>query len=68
VVMPEMDWRGCLRCLLEMDPQTRVLIATGYTANTSARALLREGAVGLVEKPYRLQELSIAVREALDAV
>jgi len=67
LVMPKIDGRECLRRLLKMDPQARVLIATGYTADTSAQTLEREGAVGLVEKPYRLQELSQAVREALDA-
>jgi len=67
MVMPEMDGRECLRRLLEMDPEARVLIATGYTVGSSARALVSEGALGVVEKPYRLHELAIAVREALDA-
>jgi len=67
MVTPKMDGRVCLRRLLKMDPEARVLIATGYTVNISVHALLREGALGVVEKPYGLYELSIAVRKALDA-
>jgi DNA-binding NtrC family response regulator len=67
MVTPGMDGRECLRRLLEMDPGARVLIATGYTVSSSVLALVREGALGVVEKPSDSYAFSIAVREALDA-
>ena len=67
MMMPRMHGRVCLRRLLEIDSQVRVLVATGYAVDDTVRALLQEGALAAVEKPYGLRELSIAVREALDA-
>jgi two-component system cell cycle sensor histidine kinase/response regulator CckA len=66
VVMPEMGGRECLHRLRELDSTVRVLIATGYTINGSARELVSEGALGVVEKPFNVQELTTTVRAALD--
>jgi DNA-binding NtrC family response regulator len=66
VVMPEMGGRECLHRLRELDPQVKVLIATGYTINGSAQILVSEGALGVVEKPFNIEELAIMVRKALD--
>ncbi len=65
-VMPQMGGRECLRRLQELDPQVKVLISTGYTADDSAQKLIAEGALGVVEKPFQLQDFAIAVRAALD--
>jgi len=43
-----------------------VLIASGYTVGSRVDILLRDGALGAVEKPYSLHDLSAAVRRALD--
>jgi PAS domain S-box-containing protein len=66
VVMPQMGGRECLRQLRQLDPEVRVLISTGYTANSSAQGMVSEGALGVVEKPFLLQDFAIAVRMALD--
>ena len=66
VVMPEMGGRECLRRLRGIDPQVKVLISTGYTADSSTQKLVAEGALGVVEKPFLLQDLAVAVRAALD--
>jgi signal transduction histidine kinase/CheY-like chemotaxis protein len=66
VVMPQMNGRECLRRLLEMDPRVKVLISTGYTADNSAQELVAEGALGVVEKPFRIRDFAVAVRAALD--
>ena len=66
VIMPEMGGQECLRRLRELDPQVKVLISTGYTANSTAQKLVTEGALGVVEKPFRLQDFAAAVRAALD--
>jgi DNA-binding NtrC family response regulator len=49
-----------------LDPQVKVLISTGYTANSSAQKLVSQGAVGIVEKPFLLQYFATTVRTALD--
>ncbi|HID63024.1 MAG TPA: response regulator, partial [Anaerolineae bacterium] len=66
VVMPQMGGHECLRRLRKLDPQVKVLISTGYTANGSAQGLVAEGALGVVEKPFLLQDFAVAVRTAID--
>jgi CheY-like chemotaxis protein len=66
VIMPQMGGLECLRHLRELDPQVRVLISTGYTARGLAQELVAEGALGVVEKPFRIQDFAVAVRAALD--
>ena len=65
VIMPDRGL-GCLRRLREMNPQVKVLISTGYTASGLAQELMAEGALGVVEKPFRLQDFATAVRAAID--
>jgi two-component system cell cycle sensor histidine kinase/response regulator CckA len=66
VIMPQMDGRECLRRLRGLDPWVRVLISTGYTARGLAQELVAEGALGVVEKPFRIRDLAVAVLAALD--
>jgi two-component system cell cycle sensor histidine kinase/response regulator CckA len=66
VVMPQMGGQECLRRLREMDPQVKVLISTGYTAESLAQELMAEGALGVVEKPFRIHDFAVTMRKALD--
>jgi CheY-like chemotaxis protein len=64
--MQGMGGRRCLKHLLNIDPQLRVLIASGYSVNGQVRYAVDEGAVGFIGKPYRMSDLLSAVRRALD--
>jgi PAS domain S-box-containing protein len=66
VVMPQMGGQECLRRLREMDPQAKVLISTGYTAKSLAQELMAEGALGVMEKPFRIHDFAVTMRKALD--
>jgi two-component system, cell cycle sensor histidine kinase and response regulator CckA len=67
LIMPEMGGQECLRELLKIDPQVKILIASGYSAGTSAGETIESGAKGFVDKPFRMKELLRQVRKALDA-
>jgi two-component system, cell cycle sensor histidine kinase and response regulator CckA len=62
VTMPRMSGRDALRHILDIDPAARVLFSTGYSAEDLASV---DGAIGLLSKPYRPQDLVTAVRAAL---
>lgn len=47
-------------------PQVKVLMSTCYMAKGLAQELVAEGALGVVERPFRLQDFATAVRAALD--
>ena len=63
VMMPRMSGRDAFRELVRLDPGVKVLFSTGYSEGEIAEL---EGAVGLLNKPYRPAELVAAVRDALD--
>ena len=65
--MPGMGGHEALRRIMAGDPQARVIIASGYLAESHIRQALEAGAVGYVTKPYRRAELLTAIRRALDA-
>ena len=64
--MPGMGGLKCLGELLLLDPETRVLIASGYAADGQIQQSLERGAAGYIAKPYRKTELLSAVRRVLD--
>jgi two-component system cell cycle sensor histidine kinase/response regulator CckA len=64
--MPGMGGHKCLEELFELNPQVRVIIASGYSLNGQVKKSLEAGAKGYVGKPYRLTDLLNTVREALD--
>ncbi len=66
LIMPEMGGTECLKELLKIDPNVRVLVASGYSADTSVQDTIQMGAKGFVAKPFRVKELLRHVRNALD--
>ncbi len=63
--MPHLSGRDTLRRLIAINPDVRVLLASGYSAE-SLPAADREHVLGFISKPYRAQELAHLVRSALD--
>ncbi|MBW1911411.1 MAG: hybrid sensor histidine kinase/response regulator, partial [Deltaproteobacteria bacterium] len=49
-----------------IDPEVKVIIATGYTAAGKVKETLESGAAGFIGKPYRLAEILKKIREVLD--
>ena len=66
LIMPEMGGKECLRELLQIDPQAKVLVTSGYAAEVPVKECLETGAKGFVGKPFRMKELLRQVRKALD--
>lgn len=64
MVMPGVDGRACLQQLREIDPETRVVLMTGYSGE-GAQGVLDEGARAFVQKPFQLSDLARATREVL---
>jgi CheY-like chemotaxis protein len=64
--MPGMGGLKCLDVLLRIDPQVKVIISSGYMSSSSRREMMGKGAVDFIQKPYRYQDISKLLREALD--
>ena len=65
LTMPGLSGRDTLGRLLQVNPQARVLLTTGFAAEAAAEPV-PEGALGVLPKPYRERDLAAAVRAALD--
>ncbi len=67
VVMPRLGGRAVLERIRRERPDMRYLFTSGHSKNTvHSDFVIREG-VRLIQKPYRLNDLLRALREALDA-
>ena len=67
LIMPGQGGRQCLEQILAQNPEARVLVASGFSAEAEAEDVLKMGAIGFVSKPYRINYLLTKVRQALDA-
>ena len=66
LIMPEMNGRDCLREILRAAPRTKVIIASGYSADGEIDHALEDGAITSIKKPYLMRELLETVRNVLD--
>ena len=64
--MPGMGGQKCLEKLLELDPEAKVVISSGYAANGAVARTLETGAAAFVSKPYNKSKLLHTVRQVLD--
>jgi PAS domain S-box-containing protein len=62
VMMPRLSGRDAFRQMTALVPEVRVLFSTGYSSEELTEL---DGAIGLLSKPYRPQELLAAVEAAL---
>jgi PAS domain S-box-containing protein len=65
LTMPRLSGRDVFQHLLEIDPNVRVLLASGYSAD-HVIDLESDRIMGFVGKPYRPDDLARQVRAALD--
>ena len=57
MMMPRLGGLETFRRMRGMDRQLHVLLCSGYSHNEQAQLAIREGAVGLLPKPYTMTEL-----------
>jgi PAS domain S-box-containing protein len=65
MIMPKLSGEEVFPILKEIDPDVRVLIASGFTQNRSAEAVLDGGALGFLAKPFLVDELSREIARCL---
>ena len=64
--MPVMDGKQCLAEILRINPNAKVIIASGYSESGPASGVMSVGAKGFVQKPYDMRQLLTTIREILD--
>ncbi len=65
LTMPDASGEEVLGELQRIRPDVRVIIATGYTAETATKRLASHGVAGFVRKPYEPEEIVEQIGRAL---
>jgi len=66
MVMPDMGGGETYDKLKEINPDIKVLLASGYSLNGAATEILDRGCNGFIQKPAKMIELSQKLRAILD--
>ncbi|MEA3429103.1 MAG: response regulator, partial [Thermodesulfobacteriota bacterium] len=64
--MPGMGGYKCLRELLKIDSEIKILVASGYSSQVDEKTLRETGARGFIAKPYQMKAMLKMVRGMLD--
>lgn len=63
--LPDFDGIKVLEAIKSHDPDTVVIVMTGYPSFETVHSALRQGAFDYVPKPFTIDEISFAVKRAL---
>jgi two-component system, cell cycle sensor histidine kinase and response regulator CckA len=66
MIMKEMGGAETFARMREIVPDIAVIICTGYSVNGSCQRMLEDGARGVIQKPFKHNELALEIREILD--
>jgi signal transduction histidine kinase/CheY-like chemotaxis protein len=66
MIMPNMSGGETYDKLKEINPDVKVLLASGYSMIGTATEIMDRGCNGFIQKPFKMKELSQKLREILD--
>jgi CheY-like chemotaxis protein len=65
IMNPGIDGLETYKRVLVLNPDQKAVIASGYSDTDRVKEALRIGAVSYIKKPYLLQKIGVAIKEAL---
>ncbi|MBW1742322.1 MAG: PAS domain S-box protein [Deltaproteobacteria bacterium] len=65
MIMPEMGGGEAYDRIREERPEVKVLLSSGYSIDGQASEILERGCNGFIQKPFKMKELSIKIREVI---
>ncbi len=66
VRMPDLDGVEVLRALKHLSPETAVIMVTAFGSIETAIESIKQGAYDYISKPFKLDEVKLTVKRALD--
>jgi DNA-binding NtrC family response regulator len=64
--MPGIGGVKCLRQIMSLSPEAKVIIISGYLSNGRVEEAMKLGAKACLTKPFRFKELLTTVRNVLE--
>ncbi len=65
LIMPVMGGGQCLQEILKIDPEAKVIVASGYALDGKTKEVIDSGAKGFVSKPYEVRQFLTTVHRVL---
>jgi two-component system cell cycle sensor histidine kinase/response regulator CckA len=65
MVMPNMGGGAAYDRMKEINPHIKVLLSSGFSIDGEATEILERGCDGFIQKPFRMKQLSLKIREIL---
>ncbi len=65
MIMPKMDGKDTFRELKKINPAVRAVLASGYSINGSAGAIMSEGVGVFIQKPFTRAQLNAAISQVI---
>jgi two-component system chemotaxis response regulator CheY len=65
LVMPGTNTVQCIAQMLQIKPDSRILLVSALADKKTALAAIRQGANGFLGKPFTAEELNIALSELI---
>jgi PAS domain S-box-containing protein len=67
MIMPGVSGSETFDNLKKINPAVKILLSSGYTISGQAAEILERGCNGFIQKPFKLRQLSVKMREILDS-
>ena len=66
MIMPDMGGGETFSRMRAIRPNAKILLSSGYSLDSRASAIMKQGCNGFIQKPFNLKKLSHKIREILD--
>jgi CheY-like chemotaxis protein len=66
MIMPGLSGSETYEGLKLINPEVKVILSTGYSISEQAKKIMDSGCQALIQKPFRIADLSRKIREVLD--
>jgi CheY-like chemotaxis protein len=67
MIMPGLSGKDTYERLKQINPDVKVLLASGYTEEGQAKEILDSGCNAFIQKPFKIEQLSTMIRKVLDS-
>lgn len=65
MIMPVMNGRECFEQIIKLNPQAKVILASGFAKEEDLHQMKKHGLCGFIHKPYSVSELSQLLQKHL---
>jgi len=63
--MPHMDGSETFKKIIEISPESRIILMSGYSEHDTLKKFENAGFAGFLQKPFQIHELRKKISEAL---